>query len=317
MANLAAGFLITDSSGDTWVGTDGGLFRCDGTAFVPYDTSLGLPSETVRGMALDPWGRLWVTLDRGLYVGRASGFESVRTKDGPVLTDYPLPIAFLGEDHILVTSKAQVQELRRVRPGAGLWQAAPLFSAAQVKATPELDQVVSLFTESDGTLWLGCGKQLCSISADHLRTWGAADGVPEGAYRAFLVDHDGHLWTRSEAHLLMRPPGTTAFVVNDPPHARLVSRVNKLMLTLDSGGRLLTRTAHGIARWDGTRWREFSTDNGLPDSVIATAQVDGEGGLWLSPLGLGLWRWRGYDNIESWTRAQGLISQQIWNIVRD
>ncbi|HZI77781.1 MAG TPA: two-component regulator propeller domain-containing protein, partial [Gemmatimonadales bacterium] len=121
LTNLAAGYLVTDPSGDLWVGTDGGLFRFDGTAFVSYDTDRGLPSETVRGMALDPWGRLWVSLDRGLYVGGARGFEPVHTQTGPVLTDHSLPIAFLGKDHILVAYKAHVQELRREQPDSGPW----------------------------------------------------------------------------------------------------------------------------------------------------------------------------------------------------
>src|SRR3954468_3662000 len=95
LPNLAAGYLLTDPSGDLWVGTDGGLFRFDGTAFVSYDTDLGLPSETIRGLALDPWKRLWVSLDRGLYVGGPRGFEPVRTQSGLVLTDHSLPIAFL------------------------------------------------------------------------------------------------------------------------------------------------------------------------------------------------------------------------------
>ena len=114
LTNLAAGYLVTDPGGDLWVGTDGGLFRFDGTAFVAYDTPLGLPSETVRGMALDSSGRLWVTLDRGLYVGGAEGFQPVRTQDGPVITDHALPIAFLGEDHVLVA-------IQGPRPGAAPW----------------------------------------------------------------------------------------------------------------------------------------------------------------------------------------------------
>jgi diguanylate cyclase (GGDEF)-like protein len=316
LSNLAAGYLVTDPRGDLWVGTDGGLFRFDGTAFVAYDTDLGLPSETVRGMALDPSGRLWVTLDRGLYVGGTKGFDPVRTQDAPVLTDHSLPIAFLGDDHVLVGSKSHVQELRRER-GATVWQSLPLFSAEQIKATPDLNKVASLFTESDGTLWLGCGKGLCNLKAGQLHTWGTAEGIPEGPYGAFLVDRTGDLWIRSASHLLVRSHGTTDFVVNDPPHARLESRVVEPMLTLDADGRLLTRTAPGVARWDGKHWQEFTTDNGLADSVIAKAQVDGEGSLWLSPLGLGIWRWRGYDNVESWTRAQGFISQKVWNIVRD
>jgi diguanylate cyclase (GGDEF)-like protein len=317
LTNLAAGYLLSDPGGDLWVGTDGGLFRFDGTAFVSYDTDDGLPSETVRGLALDPWNRLWVTLDRGLYIGGIGGFEPVRTSNGLVLTDHSLPIAFLGKDHVLVAYKGHVQELRREHPDSGLWRSAPLFSAQMLEAHPQLEKVVSFFTESDGTLWLGCGKQICTLSSGRLRTWGPNDGVPEGSYGAFLLDHDGRLWVRSGEHLLARQASTSAFTVNDPPHARLESRVVEPMLTLDARGRLLTRTAPGVARWDGMHWQEFSTDNGLADSVVAKAQVDGEGSLWLSPLGLGIWRWRGYDNVESWTRAQGFISQKVWNIVRD
>ncbi|MDB6087829.1 MAG: putative sensor protein [Gammaproteobacteria bacterium] len=342
LTNLAAGYLLKDPGGDMWVGTDGGLVRFDGTAFVPYDKSLGLPSETVRGMNLDPWGRLWVALDRGLYVGTVAGFQPVRSAAGPVLTDHSLPIAFLDKERILVARQAHVLELHRERsnktppvaaagvatpgvpmPGVAtpglteLWQAAPFFSPGQLEATPDLDKVASLFTERNGVLWLGCGKQLCSVSEGRVQAWGKSDAVPEGAYGAFLMDRDDRLWVRSEAHLLMRSPGTAKFVVNDPPHAKLESRVVEPLLTLDSGGRLLTRTAPGFARWDGQRWQEFSTDNGLADSVIAKAQVDGEGSLWLSALGLGVWRWRGYDNVESWTRTQGFISQKVWNIIRD
>ena len=316
LTNLAVGYLVADPGGDLWVGSDGGLFRFDGTAFVPYDTPQGLPSETVRGLAMDPEHRLWVSLDRGLFVGGAAGFEAVRTESGPILTDHTMPIAFLGEDHVLIAFKAHVQDLQRAH-GAKVWQSRPLFSAQQLKATPELGKVVSLFNDSNGTLWLGCGKKICSTNNGQVRTWDASDGVPEGAYGAFLVDRSGHLWVRSESHLLVGGPVTTAFVVNDPPHARLESRVVDPTLTLDASGRLMTRTAPGVARWDGSRWEEFSTKNGLADSVVAKVQVDQEGSLWLSPLGLGIWRWRGYDNVESWTWAQGFVSQKVWNIVRD
>jgi ligand-binding sensor domain-containing protein len=41
-----------------------------------------------------------------------------------------------------------------------------------------------------------------------------------------------------------------------------------------------------------------------------------DGNIWLGLNGLGLWRWRNYDHLESWTRAQGLISDKIWSILR-
>src|SRR5581483_7596666 len=316
LTNLAATYLVVDPSGDLWVGTDGGLFRFDGTGFVPYDTPMGLPSEPVRGLGLGPSGQIGVSLDRGLFVGGLAGFEPVRTQGGPVLTDHTMPIAFLGENHVLIAFKAEVQELQRA-PGAQLWQSRPLFSSKQLKATPELSKVVSLFNDPTGKLWLGCSKKICSMTNGQVHVWDAAAGVPEGAYGAFLLDRTGHLWSRSESHLLVRAPGTTEFVVNDPPHARLESRVVDPVLTLDGRGRLMTRTAPGVARWDGAHWQEFTAENGLGDAVIGRAEVDQEGNLWLSPLGLGIWRWRGYDNVESWTRAQGFIAQKVWNIVRD
>ena len=207
LTNLAAGYLLTDPGGDLWVGTDGGLFRFDGTAFVPYDTAQGIPSETVRGLALDSWNRLWVSLDRGLYVGQRSGFAALRTAEGPVVTDHSLPIAFLGKDHVLIAKKGRVLELRSEHPDTGLWRSTPFFPAEQLKAQPQLDKVVSFYTARDGTLWLGCDKQLCSLLAGKLRTWGPAQGVPEGSYGAFLVDRDDRLWVRSGDHLRVRADG--------------------------------------------------------------------------------------------------------------
>ena len=113
-----------------------------------------------------------------------TGFEPVRTQDAPVLTDHSLPIAFLGEGHVLVGSKSHVQELRRER-GATFWQSQPLFSAEQIKATPELDKIASLFTESDGTLWLGCGK---GTLQPHMRD-NCAPGARRTAYRKAPTAH--------------------------------------------------------------------------------------------------------------------------------
>ncbi|MEJ0007224.1 MAG: diguanylate cyclase [Steroidobacteraceae bacterium] len=34
-------------------------------------------------------------------------------------------------------------------------------------------------------------------------------------------------------------------------------------------------------------------------------------------MGIGLYRWHGYDNVESWTKDQGLDPESVWNIARD
>ncbi len=90
-----------------------------------------------------------------------------------------------------------------------------------------------------------------------------------------------------------------------------------LTLTVDPMGHVVTRTARGLARWDGSAWQEFDARNGLPDNPITAAVSDNDGNFWLAVSGVGLWRWHAYDNVESWTKNQGLVPESVWSIVRD
>ncbi len=318
LTNLSATYLQHDPDGSFWVGTDGGLFRFDGTSFVAYNRSQGLPDEFLRGMEEDSSGRLWVLLDRGLFVGDVSGFKPVRTVAGPVLPDRPLTIAFTPNATALLIKDGHVIQIKpeNHEPHAQ-WVIAPYFSASQLSATPELEKVSRLLRAADGTLWLACAKAVCSFAGGNLKVWGPADGLLSSTYNSFLIDRDRRLWARSSAHLLVKEPGAPSFTLQDPPQAQLSARTTEPMLALDPQGRLLVRTAAGLARWDGHGWEEFSAGNGLPDTVIGTTHVDAEGSVWLNPIGYGLWRWEGYDNVESWTAKQGLRSEKIWNVVRD
>ncbi|HEY6483992.1 MAG TPA: diguanylate cyclase [Steroidobacteraceae bacterium] len=318
LTNLAAEFLEKDTDGSLWVGTDGALFRFDGSTFKAYDKRNGLPTEDVRGMAEDRRGRLWVVLDRGLYVGDAAGFHQVRTSSGPVLVDHATAITLTRDQRLLAITDKRVIEITHDAAAAdGQWSAKPFFSDMQVRLHPQIGSVSRVFAAPDGSLWLGCAQTLCRFANGTLTVLTEANGVPPSTYTNFLIDRNRQLWARSAEHLLMRQGGDLAFIRNEPPDAVLSSRAAHPLLALDPQGRVLVRTAGGLARWNGTTWRQFTAANGLPDTMIAAALVDGEGSLWLAPTGFGLWRWQGYDNVESWTRRQGLASDKIWNIVRD
>ena len=118
-------------------------------------------------------------------------------------------------------------------------------------------------------------------------------------------------------HLVTLRRGAERLQSSEPPHVVLANRVRNLILTLDPQGHVVTRTSAGIARWDGTAWQEFGTQNGLPDQPITQAIADADGNFWLAASGIGLFQWRGYDNLESWTRQQGLDPESVWNIIRD
>jgi diguanylate cyclase (GGDEF)-like protein len=314
LSNLAVGYLGRSSDGDMWVGTDGGLFRFDGTAFTTYDSAKGLPPDQVGGLQEDPMGHLWVTLVRGLYAEQAGRFAAIGTGEGPVTVDFRAPVAFLSPAQVIALRSGQVMALERSANG---WREHPFFDGAQRTAIPDLGNVHRLYLTTDQTLWLSCGKHLCSAAAGKVHEWTEAEGVTQGDWNAFLADREGRLWVRSPSHLLVHEPQSPAFVLRDPPSAQLDELRNNPAMVLDPQGRLLVRTGVGLARWEGGQWKQFTAANGLPPAPIAAAELDDEDNVWLAMNGLGLWRWRSYDNLESWTGAQGLISEKIWSILRD
>ena len=194
LTNLAASYLIETRDADMWIGTDSGIFVFDGVSFAALDRQRGLFKEPVRGIAQDPAGQLWVAFDRGVYRGDRSGFAPLRAAGRPVTADAGMPIVFVSDEQVLLTAEHRVVELRRgtapavdaasdahadgQRP-AEHWTIRPLFSAAQLQATPSLGNVRSLFNAPDGTLWLGCGRGLCSLNSGVVREWGPDDGVPD------------------------------------------------------------------------------------------------------------------------------------------
>jgi diguanylate cyclase (GGDEF)-like protein len=314
LSNLAVNYLARSRNGDLWIGTDGGLFRFDGTAFTAFDDAKGIPPEDVGGMALDPANRAWVTLVRGLYTQTNDGFTAVRTPEGPVVADFRSSIAFIDADRTIIIRGGHAFELDRTGDS---WRGHEFFSPAQLAEKPDLLHVRRLFRSKNGSLWLSCGKQLCSFVAGQLKEWGPAEGVFADDWNSFLEDNLGRMWVRSPTHLVVKEPGSHSFDVRDPPAAQLDEIRHDLAMVLDAQGRLLVRTAVGLARWEGSGWKEFTAQNGLPAASISAIELDGEGNLWLGMNGLGVWRWRSYENIESWTRAQGLVSEKIWSIVRD
>ena len=317
LRNLGIEQLLFDRNGDMWLATDGGIYRYDGISFVSYGKTRGIPADAAMAIAASPTGRIFTRVDSGLYSGNADHFEPLRSATGPLIADQYTVLVATADDRLLYLKDHQLMQAQRSGGPASLWVTRPVFSAARVAAQPDLAQVQSVIAVDGGALWFGCGRQLCNLDGTTLKIYGAAAGVPEAQYGSILQDRRGAIWARSRDRLVHRERGAERFEVIDPPHAALANRLQHLTLTLDPMGHIVTRTARGLARWDGSSWQEFDTRNGLPDNPINAALSDNDGNFWLAVGGVGLWRWHGYDNVESWTKSQGLVPETVWNIVRD
>jgi ligand-binding sensor domain-containing protein len=317
LKNLGIEALLVARTGDLWVATDGGMYRYDGTSFTQYDKSRGIPADATLSLAESPSGRIFARVDAGLYSGDADHFEPVLTAEGPVLTDQYTMLIAPADDQVLYLKDHQITQIQRTGGPGSLWKARGLFGPATIAEHPELAAVEGVIRVDGGTLWFGCGLRVCRFDGQKLAVFGATQGVPGAQYGLLLQDRNGNIWARSLDHVVTLAHGANHFQSNDPPHVMLANRVRRMILTLDPMGHVVTRNSIGIARWDGTAWQEFGTQNGLPDQPITQALADSDGNFWLAVSGIGLYQWRGYDNLESWTKDQGLDPESVWNIIRD
>ncbi|MBP1202881.1 signal transduction histidine kinase/HPt (histidine-containing phosphotransfer) domain-containing protein/sugar lactone lactonase YvrE [Duganella sp. 1411] len=314
LGNLVVMSLAQDAAGQLWVGTENGLYRFDGSRFQRVDRTLG--GNFVSALHVDPAGRLWVGTQRGLFLLDGQRLLPVPQTDGATLS-IPTGQQFASVDagRLLVLSGGKLRQVRR--DGKGGWQAAPFFSAAQLAATPALDDSSGVLRDPDGTLWLGCGSGLCRYRGGALTVFGAGQGLPQQRWYGLRRDAAGLLWLGDSNRLMTLSADERRFSVRTPEHFAMPKSGWPTPLLLDGEGRMLSITDNGLFRLGAKGWERYGVAHGLRlGTDLHSLLLDSQGDLWLGVAGQGLVQWQGYRRWENWTTEQGLPHDDIWSLLR-
>ena len=309
LGSLEDNCLLQDRRGFVYVCTENGLFLFDGHMFQRIGNANGLNANFISDLHQDANGRLWVGTRTGLYVGDGQHFTLATGSAHALMIDPGATLADL-DGRLYAVSQHRLWMLESALSG---WRATERFDAAALHATAALADINSVFADGH-TLWFGCGKSLCQLSAGRLRVWGNTDGIPDDTWTSYMRGRDGSLWARSPRYIRELTPGASHFVNRDLAGSHVVTAY--LGMVEDDQGRLLTRSDAGLARWDGHSWQVFDVHNGLPDVGINALLYDRSHVLWIGTYGRGVLQWRGYERIKSWQAAQGLDSSPSWAIAR-
>ncbi|MBU6249508.1 MAG: GGDEF domain-containing protein, partial [Xanthomonadaceae bacterium] len=290
-------------------------YRFNGSAFERMGKAEGFAAgEFVNALAEGPDGRLWVATQSGLRVGDGQAFRAVEPGGHPLVPDAGRRLVELPAGGVLLVRGGHL--LQVVADGHDGWRVTERFNADQRRTWPGLQDVTAV-QAIDGVLWLGCGRQVCEVRGDRVLVHGVAEGLPADVWSGIFRDRGGTLWLRGNHVLRARPPGSGRFESRDVPGESTDILTDDIGVTEDPQGHILTRTDHGLARWDGRRWQVYGGANGLPDLGITALMFDRDGDLWLGTYGRGVALWSGYGLIEGWSRAQGMDTAPTWSIARD
>jgi len=310
--------MLQDHRGFIWACTEMGLYRFDGSNFERMGRAEGFDKgEYITAMTENVHtGRLWVATQSGLRVGDGLHFQKVEPGGKPLVVDISRQLVALDDGRLLLVRDNQLMVLSP-RQESGQWNLVPMFSAAQLASQPQLRSINLVFSYQ-GNLWLGCDKALCEIDkAGNVHLHGADEGIPADSWSGMLADKQGTLWLRGVHHVLARPAGAVRFIARDVPDNDMDVVIDNNIFVEDPQGRVLTRTNHGLVRWNGTRWDVIDSRNGLPEIGINAPLFDRNGALWLGTYGRGIFRWSNYGLVDGWGLGQGLDSAPSWSILRD
>lgn len=331
LRNLDVFDLVEDNSGLLWLATENGLFRYNGAEFRHFGPKDGIGESLVLGLHKDASGRIWVVTNDHLYFFDGVRFVAAPLESSNMQFGAGQIITSIDPQHILFVAHGALMLLTQSHvDGKSPWRLRPLFNEADLKAVAVLAKIQSVFVsaEAPGEVWFGCGPALCRLQdplkpnrAQRVQVFAAAQGIPADSWTCLFRDREGDLWTRSRRSIRMLSLKESVFRRRDlaQDDTRTYRGSGILAMAEDPQGAILTQTNRGLARWNrsSSSWEFFDSLNGIDFKDVSAILFDRHGVPWFSTRGHGLFRWRGYREVENWTLAQGLHDDVVWTMYRD
>ena len=302
LTNLSIAFMMEDRNDLIWIGTENGLFWYDGKIFREFGAKDDVPSKNIQSLHESADGTLWIATRRGLLRRSADHFAKIDAGQ-PIEIIGTSTLASDGQNRLYVATKQGLARLEAAKEG-GEYYFHWLFRKP----------VRSVALDGSGKVWFGCETSLCRLDFDHAVDLGAQYQLPRQQWDAILADGAGSLWVRNTRHLFELVRGTQKFVARDaglPPTAAIG------VLSRSPDGGILAPLDTGLAIPKDGGWRIIDTTKGLDSDSVCCVLPDHEGSLWLGLRGIGIQRWLGFQQWDSWTRLEGLSNDAVWGMVKD
>jgi len=282
---LTTNYIFTinvDPKGTPWFGTDaGGLLRLDGDRWKAYDTPDGLADPWVYDIDFHPDGSMWIGTWNGVNrynpnAPEGSRFQTYNVKDG-LVNKWVYTLAVDRDGSLWFGTEEGVNRFDPLAPKDRAWVT---------------------YTHKDG---LGAPNELALA---HKQTAGEAQEAAKADSGVELPpgrSYAGHFHDLS----VLDEKGKETYNENYIFAILIDPKGNKWFGTW--GG--------GVSRFDGKRWTNFTTKEGLAGNIVYALDRDASGTLWAGS-NHGLSRFDGI-HWKSYTRADGLVGDDVYAVATD
>ena len=313
--HVAEPYLYADRHGRIFVHSTAGTIVLAANGRSVLDTRHGMPADPSGPMLIDREELLWMGTDGGGLIRRLGRGEWLGwNEDDGLLRNSVWAIKTDRAGNTWVGSNGGVSILDRSGRPSRSWTRHDGLAS---------DRVLSIAEGPGGDFFIGTDiASITHFSAQGrlLRSYGPESGYLAQRVSSMAFDHEGRLWAVGTGGCFRtKEPtdkGRLQFELMDVPG--IPARTFFRDVVVDDDGTVWIASSMGLARFDGTHWRVFSTHNGLksPDlGVVAQAQ----GAIWVAYRdALGMARLQGPSFTPThFTVREGLHSDQIYAITSD
>lgn len=292
-----------------WVGTSGGLVRYDTTTdqYRVFDNRNGLLSN----------GLFYVGRIKGqLTVGTYGGGMSMLNEQTGQWRHYNIPEG-MGDAFIYDVVEMKNGDIwvatwsgaNRIRGGAlddrSKWD---LFTVENTKGGLPNDWVYGMAEGNAGELWLATEGGMARFKNDQWESWNHSKGVGtpyEKVKEAVDFKNDPG---KASVHHAKQKQEMGLQDVNVAFNPNYI-----VALEVANDGKVWAGTwGGGLAVWDGQKWTNYSSIEGLPGNHVFALHQDKKGQMWIGTnRGLALWQ---NGKFKVMTKADGLFEDNIFSL---
>jgi signal transduction histidine kinase/DNA-binding response OmpR family regulator/ligand-binding sensor domain-containing protein len=306
LQNLTILSFVQDREGYIWAGTEGGLYRYDGTRFRLMGAAEGLPCGTeIHTLYLAADGALWTQACHQVFRFDGHSFRPLLSLTGPLASAQRIAEDIQG--HVLVSTSTGLTEILPAGGDSFALRPHPLPVALEGKP-------MHAILRHGSQLWFGCDHNLCVEDGAQISTFGPENGLPEDSWDGIAIAPDETLWARSPSRLYRKPPGSFHFIQEK---LDIGSSMFWGAIAIARDGSVMVPTDQGLALRGPAGWIVVNHARGLRTDMTAAVLEDRGGAVWIGLIGAGIARWLSRGEWEAWTVAQGMPSDVVWNIQRD
>lgn len=293
--NVYVRALTVEKSNNTlWVGTSVGAHEIDLKTSRPRNTFTrqdGLANEYVFAVGIDSEGYKWF----GTNAGGAS-----RYKDGKWKTYFPM--------HGL--ADYWIYSFANDRSGnlwIGTWAGVNHFNVKTGKMKTYVKELINewvygLSVDKDGRVWFGTEGGVSMYDGKRWRSWTHKDGLGAENVNNLQASANTGLGTRSRHDLTTQVEGLASY---NPNYVFSIHAAPDNVIWAGTWG-------GGVSRYDGKRWTNLTTEDGLAGNIVYAMVQDDKGVFWFgTDKGLSRYDGKTWKNLG---KADGLFDTHVYAV---